>query len=183
MDPVTVEEAIAARLAPKEARSPDASYTLWEIRRWQLHRGVIYLDYDTAGSAVELRDQLRQIVACEFDLRWTWLRGFGFGVVVHSRSLPSDLHLLESCIDRRNRLSGVFQWVVFVSDEPSLAFGIHTWMEGYLSSVYRTLIATLKERQLPCQTFVSDKGAFFTFAQRIVRLKGVSLAEFRGEGE
>ena len=183
MDPVTVEEAIAARLTPKEPRSLSAPYALWEIRRLQLHRGVVYLRSETPSSASEIHERLRSIVADEFNLRWTWLRGFGFGAVIHTKSLPSDLHLLENCIDRRNRLCGVFQWVVFVSDEPAVAFGIHTWMEGYLSGIYRALLATVRAREIPCEAFVRDKGAFFAYAQRIVRLKGVSLAEFREAGK
>ena len=39
-----------------------------------------------------------------------------------------------------------------------------------------------KRRIDDAYAFVRDKGAFFAYAQRIVRLKGVSLAEFR-EGE
>lgn len=163
-----VEEAVQADLFKIAPKSPGSAHVLWEYKTWNLHRGVIYLDRsEPFSSARDVEQQLRQIVASEYRLGWAWLRGFAFGACVHAPNLPPDAAVLEKCIDTYNRLKGVFQWLVYVSDSPRVAFGVHTWIEGYLSKTYRRLLQQVILSGLACPSFVRDKGNFFAFAQKI----------------
>ncbi len=178
MDRDLIEQAVVGRLLPKRSAHPPANYHLWERKTWNLHRGVIYLECAGSSSAEDIHQSVRGVVASEFDLKWEWLRGFAFGACVRMSGIPADLHLLENCIDVRNRSRGVFQWLVFFSDEPAVAVGIHTWIEGYLSPVYHSIVGILRDAEIPCETFVRDQGAFFRFAQNAAALKGVKFPEF-----
>lgn len=175
-----IQNAIGSDLRDMRAKSGEGAYHLWEHRTWNVHRGVVFLEQrEPFASSQEVEDRLRSVVRDEFPLGWTWLRGFAFGACVKAPSLPTDGEKLEQIIDIRNRIKGVFQWLVYHSASPSVAFGIHTWTEGYLSPTYRRILEAIREGGTECQGFVRDKGLFFEFTQKMARAR---MEEFKDEG-
>jgi hypothetical protein len=53
---------------------------------------------------------------------------------------PDDLKAL---VDVRENEQGDLQWVVLVASDVRVALGVHTWVEGYLSPVYRDTFQAL----------------------------------------
>jgi len=53
---------------------------------------------------------------------------------------PDDLKVL---VDVRENEKGTLQWVVLVASDARIALGVHTWIEGYLSPVYRDTLQAL----------------------------------------
>jgi hypothetical protein len=166
-----IRDAVQSDLRELVTARASASYALWERKTLNIHRGVVFLQASSASSTAEmLLSQVRDTVSAEFNLTWSWLRGFGFGAVVYSRSFPSDIEKILGFIDRYNSSRGVFQWLIHVTDDLPMGFGTHMWAEGYLSGTYRRLIALLQARGMDCPSFVQDKGAFFSFLQSIGKL-------------
>ena len=178
MDQDLVEQAIGELLSPKPTLELRPELYLWEKKTWGLHRGLVYLEQDSFSSSRDIEEAVRDVVATEFNLKWEWLRGFAFGACIKAREIPGDLNAIEKCVDIRNRLQGVFQWLIFAADKPPFSFGIHTWTEGYLSPIFRNIAAAIEETETPCHTFVRDKGRFFEFAQKAIALKGARVPEF-----
>ena len=86
---------------------------------------------------------------------------FGVVGVVPSISLrPEDLKLL---VDIRENAKGTLQWVILVASDSKAAIGIHTWMEAYLSPVYRSIIQGLGKGGYLVATVMREKDGFMRF--------------------
>ena len=169
MDVEKFSQLVQPELSPLTVRDRSAATRIWECRTLNSHRAVIYLDERTRfSSTAEVQTRLRDLLSSALNLRWIWLRGFAYGVYIHAPNLPDDAELLEQCVDIYNNSKGTLQWLVFVSDDPAIAFGIHTWAEVKLSLTYRNIIAAIETGGGPrCQSFVRDKGAFFEFVTKL----------------
>lgn len=166
-----IQNAVQSDLRELVTGHPGANYVLWEKKTLNIHRGIVLLEpASSADGAKALHGQIRDVVNREFNLTWSWLRGFGFGAVILSRRFPSDIAKIIEFIDTYNTSRGVFQWLVYLTEDPPLGFGVHMWAEGYLSATYRRLVALMQASGVECPSFVRDKGAFFGFLQSIEKL-------------
>jgi hypothetical protein len=180
MNATIFERAVQPELMPVSVKTsvPSTVLRIWERRTLNSHRAVLYLDKQTPfHNAAEVQKTLRELVASQLNLRWIWLRGFSYGAFIHVPSLPDDVEALEKCVDIYGNNKGTLQWLIFVSDTPAIAFGIHTWAEVKLSTTYKSAIAAIERSGLPFHTFVRDKGAFFNF---VTKLKQNPLPDFKG---
>lgn len=128
-------------LKPKQPVSEEA-WRLWEKKNFNLHRGVIEWTVDEEFESVHhLALRVREGVRTEF--KPGWLRGFGFGTVLHVTSLSADFTEICGHIDTRNKKYGVWQWTILQFDDEKVALGLHTWLHGYLRPVYNSVLEQL----------------------------------------
>ena len=133
--------AVPRKLRPRnDLREPGWSF--WELRTFNMHRVVGLLhEYRQFAGARDFEAAIRGVVARHF--KPSWWRGMAFGVVAEvtvSSLGAGDLKLL---VDGRENAKGTLQWVVLVASEMHVAIGVHTWMEVFLSPVYRDTIRAL----------------------------------------
>jgi hypothetical protein len=148
----------------------ERGWTFWELRTLNRHRVVgLVNDYRRFADAHDLEAEIRGVVQRHF--KCAWWRGMAFGVVgdVAALSLkPDDLKLL---VDVRENPKGTLQWVILVAGETRAALGVHTWMEAYLSPVYRSILQALAGTGYHLATATRQKDGLMRF------LTGVADAE------
>ena len=66
-------------------------------------------------------------------------------------------------IDVRDNRKGTLQWIIVVARSSSAALGVHTWIEGYLSPVYRGVVRSLEASGFDLATATKKKGRLMTF--------------------
>jgi hypothetical protein len=137
---------IAATVVPRKLRPRndlrEPGWRFWELRNLNMHRVVGLLhEYRKFADAHDFEATIRGSVARHF--KASWWRGMAFGVVaeVTVGSLGADD--LKRLVDGRENAKGTLQWVVLVASEPHVVLGVHTWMEAYLSPVYRDTLRAL----------------------------------------
>lgn len=118
-------------------------WSLWQKKNFNIHRGLIEFTAPRVNSIDDLARDVRAGVQAEFQPGW--LRGFGFGAIIHFHELPSDFTNICRHIDTRNKRHGVWQWVIACLDEDKIAVAIHTWLHGYLRPVYDSILRSLDE--------------------------------------
>jgi hypothetical protein len=138
---IIASAAVQRRLRPRHDLS-EAGWTFWELRTLNLHRVVGLLkEYRQFTDAHDLGAEIRSVIGRNF--KRSWWRGMAYAVVagVAEVSLrPDDLKML---VDVRENQKGTLQWVILVASDAHIALGVHTWMEGYLSPVYRDTLQAL----------------------------------------
>lgn len=144
-----------------------ANWALWEKKNFNIHRGLIEFTAPDALSIHDLANQVREGVREEF--RPGWFRGFGFGAIIHFPKVPADFTEICQHVDTRNKLHGVWQWVVVCLDEEKVALGIHTWLHGYLRPVYDSVLEQLKKDGYNCESVDSEMDALIAKLQQIAK--------------
>jgi len=143
----------AGRLRPR-GDIPESDWRFWEKRNLNIHR-VVGLWTRGPSSAREIGIQTRATIARRF--RRAWWRGLGFGVVVEVRDVQGFPEEFRELVDGRENPKGTWQWLILVSRARKKASGLHTWIEGYLSPVYRGLLADLEERGFEVESVRKEK--------------------------
>lgn len=149
----------AGRLRPRED-IPESDWRFWERRNLNIHR-VVALWTGGASAAREIGTQTRATLGRRF--RRAWWRGLGFGVVVEVRDLERFPEEFQDLVDGRENPKGTWQWVILVSRSRRKAAGIHTWIEGYLSPVYRGLLGRLEEEGYEIESVRKEKDGLMRF--------------------
>jgi hypothetical protein len=120
-----------------------------------MHRVVGLLnEYRQFPDAHGLEAEIRGVVARNF--KRSWWRGMAYGVVAQVAAIslsPDDLKVL---VDVRENQKGTLQWVILVANDARSALGVHTWMEAYLSPVYRGTLQALADTG--CKVASARKG-------------------------
>ena len=142
--PAVIASAAVRRPLRPRTDLGESGWTFWELRTFNLHRvvGLLQADREFAG-ADDLGAEIREVVSRSFQ-RSRW-RGMAYGVVAEVAAIslrPDDLARL---VDIRENAKGTLQWVILVAGEGPVALGVHTWVEGYLSPVYRGALQALAE--------------------------------------
>jgi len=146
-------ELSAGRLQPRDdIREPD--WRFWERRNLNLHRVVALCRY-APPSARELAARCRDTLALHF--RCAWWRGLGFGVVVELREAAGFPEEYLPLVDGRANGQGTWQWLILVSGARRQAWGLHTWIEGYLSPLYRGVLDRLDEQGYSIESVRKEK--------------------------
>jgi hypothetical protein len=133
---------------------PESEWCFWEKRNLNIHR-VVGLWTGGPSSARTIGKETRATLARHF--RRAWWRGLGFGAVVEVRDIEGFPEEFRELVDGRENSKGTWQWVVLVSPEHRKAAGLHTWIEGYLSPVYRALLAFLHEQGFEIESVRREK--------------------------
>jgi hypothetical protein len=153
--------AVRQNLRPREDLD-EPGWTFWELRNINRHRVVgLVREHRPFADVHDLEAEIRSVVSRHF--KCAWWRGMAFGVVgdVPSISLrPEDLKVL---VDVRENPKGTLQWVILVASDPRAAIGIHTWMEAYLSPVYRSILQGLGNGGYHVATATREKDGLMRF--------------------
>jgi hypothetical protein len=161
-----------ALLTPKQPQSPDFSGALWVKNGINIFRGVI--DYRCGnGTPEEIADSVRDIVKREFSPGP--IVPFAFGVVLQFTCDPPEPGKMSYFIDTKARLRDTWQWVIVCDHALKTAYGIHTWMHGYLTPVYENLLHQLEQAGYKCtsQDLPTDK-VFIRIGQMNLRLAQIA---------
>jgi hypothetical protein len=152
-----------------------------------MHRVVGLLkEYRQFTDARDLGAEIRKVIARNF--KRSWWRGMAYGVVAGAAEVslrPDDLKML---VDVRENEKGTLQWVILVASDARIAVGVHTWIEGYLSPVYRDTLQALATTGCQITSVQRDKdglmkllvaGANLDVALHSFGAKRVAFPEFQ----
>ena len=153
LEALVTEASSAKRLKPR-TDLPDPEWSFWEKKNLNIHR-VVALWTRGSSSPREIEIQARAAVSRRF--KSAWWRGLGFGVVVDVRDVERFPDAFLPFVDGRANRSGTWQWVILVSPTRRRAAGLHNWIEGYLSPVYRGLLERLGERGFAVESGRKEK--------------------------
>ncbi len=154
--PAMVASAAARRQLEPRADVHERGWTFWELRNLNMHRVVGLLRADEPVADVSRLDAtIRGVLGRAF--KRAWWRGIAYGVVaeVGPVSVPADN--LTPLVDGRENSKGTMQWVVLVDASAHKVIGVHTWVEGYLGPVYRSVLQSLADQQFQIESVMKDK--------------------------
>ena len=92
---------------------------------------------------------------------------------------------LKILVDAYENEKGTMQWVILLAGDPREVTGVHTWIEGYVSPVYRAVLQALKERGCQVSSVRKEKDGVLRFltgvadARAMARTGQVAFPEFR----
>jgi hypothetical protein len=158
----------------------DPGWTFWELRNLNIHRVVALLETDAAFADVgALGSVVRPAIARHF--RRAWWRGLACGVVVGSGGEPWTPAQLSALVDERERRVAIVQWVLSVDAAGGAAVGVHTWLESYLSPVYRAALDGLASSGVRIATGIRERDGLLRLLTDVAELEGASFPAFHGE--
>lgn len=147
----------------------EPGWTFWELRTLNLHRVVgLVNEYRQFADAHDLGAEIRGVVSRHF--KSSWWRGMAYGVVAEVAAIslsPDDLKML---VDVRENSKGTLQWVILVASDARVALGVHTWVEGYLSPVYRRILQALTETGYQVASAKREKDGLMKFLTGVADL-------------
>jgi len=140
----------------------ERGWTFWELRTLNMHRVVgLAGEYRQFADARDLEAEIRGVLTRNF--KRAWWRGIAYGVVAEVSAIslsPGDLKLL---VDIRENNKGTLQWVILAASHVQTALGVHTWIEGYLSPVYRDILQALAARGYQVASAKREKDGLLKF--------------------
>ena len=157
---IVASAALPRRLAPRDDLAEPA-WTFWELRSLNMHRVVGLLNARREfRDARDLEMAIRGAVARHF--KRSWWRGMAYGVVAEATVMSLSADDLKRLVDVRENPKGTLQWVILVSSHARVAMSVHTWMEAYLSPVYRGALQALAARACRIASVRKDKDGLMT---------------------
>ena len=156
-DIVSIVDAAARErtLRPRnDLREP--GWRFWELRTLNRHRVIGLLNAARPFTdARDLEAEIRGGVSRNF--KTSWWRGMAYGVVAQVPAIATSPEDLRVLVDVRESSKGTLQWVILTASHASVALGVHTWMEAYLSPAYRSTLRGLTERGYRVSTATREK--------------------------
>jgi hypothetical protein len=147
----------------------EATWHLWEKKNFNIHRGVIEWSLDEDFKSInEIALRIREGVKTEF--RPGWLRGFGFGTVLHFKAVSEDFVQICDHVDTRNKKNGVWQWAILQFDDDKVAVGVHTWLHGYLRPVYDSILVQLEHDGYECMSADAEVDKLIATLMKVQRV-------------
>ena len=120
----------------------EPGWMFWELRTLNRHRVVGLVNpYRQFADAHDLEAEIRGVVSRNF--KRSWWRGMAYGVVADVAAISLGPDDLKTLVDIRENSGGDLQWVILVASHARGALGVHTWIEAYLSPVYRGTLQAL----------------------------------------
>ena len=157
-----VNSAVTPKAMQLRSDLSEPNWTFWERRTLNIHRVVGLSRTDRRVTDARTLDaEVRAAFARNF--RRAWWRGIAYGAVVNVGTLslaPDDLKIL---VDEYENNKGTMQWVILLSGDASKATGVHTWVEGFLSPVYREVLQALSDSGYKIESVMKEKNGLMTF--------------------
>jgi hypothetical protein len=146
-------------LEPMEAAFPQSDGMLWVKKGRNVFRGVIEIYLHDEGAAVAA-GLVRDIVKREF--KPGLIVPFAFGAILHFDGTSPNASEMANYIDTKARWRDTWQWVIVCDESRKAAYGIHTWVHGYLRPVYDDILRQLATRGYACTSQDKAVDKFFT---------------------
>jgi hypothetical protein len=142
--PSIIAAAARARNLGSRKDLAEPGWAFWELRTLNRHRVVGLLkEYRQFRDGRDLEGEIRRVVSRNF--KCAWWRGMAYGVVADVAAISLSLDDLKQLVDIRENSKGTLQWVILLAGNARTALGVHTWMEAYLSPVYRDALQALRD--------------------------------------
>src|SRR5262249_51214192 len=77
--------------------------------------------------------------------------------------------------DSYENSKGTMQWVVLLSGDGHAATGVHTWVEGFLSPVYRSILQRLQQRGYQITSIRKEKDGLLKFLTSVANGQTAAL--------
>jgi hypothetical protein len=159
--PVALLDIVASAVTPKamQLRSDlsEPGWTFWERRTLNIHRVVGLSHGDRPFTDARTLDtELRAALARNF--KRAWWRGIAYGVVVDVGTLTMALDDLKILVDEYENNKGTMQWVILLAGDAPRVTGVHTWVEGFLSPVYRAVLQALSDNGYQIESVMKEKN-------------------------
>lgn len=140
----------------------EPGWTFWELRTLNRHRVVgLVTEHRVFKDAPDLGTEIREVVSRHF--RVAWWRGMAYGVAADVPTIGLKAQDLTALVDVRDNSRGTLQWVVLAAGDAHAAVGVHTWIEGYLSPVYQSILQRLTVAGYRVATAVRQKDGLMRF--------------------
>jgi len=140
----------------------EPGWMFWELRTLNTHRVVgLAGEYRQFTDARDLETEIRGVLRRNF--KRAWWRGIAYGVVVEVSAISLRSADLKLLIDIRENEKGTLQWVILVANHARVALGVHTWIEGYLSPVYRDILQALVAKAYKVASVKRKKDGLMKF--------------------
>ena len=163
-----MKPAVDPQLLNHKTPMSESTWRLWEKKNLNIHRGVLEWTIDKKFESVnDIASSIRAGVKTEF--KPGWLRGFGFGTVLHLDSVSPDFAQICDHIDTRNKKNGVWQWAILQFDDDKVAVGVHTWLHGYLRPIYDSHLQKLRAAGYECESTDAKIDELINTLQKICR--------------
>jgi len=161
------------RLRPRRDVA-EQGWSFWELRNLNMHRVVGYhRALRRYSEPRELERDIRATVSRHF--KRSWWRGMAYGVVVHPVSLDSLASVLD-IVDNRDNRRGTLQWVVAISPDSRAAVAVHTWIEGYLSPVYRQILERLERERVDVSSMTRPRDGLAGVLFDVADLRAAAIS-------
>lgn len=158
----------------------EPGWTFWELRNLNLHRVVALLRaFRQFSDPPDLERDVRSTISRHFQRAW-W-RGMAYGVVVESASLQTLDGILEM-VDSRDSRKGTLQWMIAIAPGNPVAIGVHTWIEGFLSPVFRGVLEELDVQGFDVTRLTRPKDGLMGIIAEVADLRA-AITSFNVEQE
>jgi hypothetical protein len=140
----------------------EPGWTFWELRTLNMHRVIGLLsECRQFTGAHDLEAEIRGVISRNF--KRSWWRGMAYGVVAEVSLISLGSDDLKVLVDVRENEKGTSQWVVLVASDARIALGVHTWIEGYLSPLYRDTLQALAKTGYQVASAQKEKDGLMKF--------------------
>src|SRR5215469_793625 len=140
----------------------EPNWRFWELRNINMHRVVGLATENRQFTDVsDLGQEIRAVLQKNF--KCAWWRGIAYGVVMELSAISLAADDLKMLVDIRDNPKGDLQWVVLVSSDVRTVLGVHTWIEGFLSPVYRDVLQTLAAGGYHVASIMREKDGLLKF--------------------
>lgn len=140
----------------------EPNWRFWELRNINIHRVVgLATEYRQFTGASDLEQEIRAVLQRNF--KRAWWRGIAYGVVMELSAISLGADDLKTLVDIRENAKGDLQWVVLVSSDVRTALGVHTWIEGFLSPIYRDVLQALSAGGYHVASIKREKDGLLKF--------------------
>ena len=182
MNPPDLPSLVAAAAARRKLRLrgdlAEPGWSFWELRNLNMHRVVGLLQADRPfAAAQDLEREIRGAIARNF--KRAWWRGLAYGAVIEAAASSWNPDDLKAMVDIYENSKGVLQWVILVAQDTRTAVAVHTWMESYLSPVYREVLDGLTAGGYRVTTAIKGKDGLLKFLTGVSVARGVAFPDFR----
>lgn len=158
---IVTSTAAQRRLRPRTDRR-EPGWTFWELRTLNMHRVVgLVTEHRQFADARDLEAEIREVVSRNF--KCAWWRGMAYGIVADVPAITLSLDDLKVLVDVRDNAKGTLQRVILVTTEARVALAVHTWMEAYLSPMYRDILQALAETGCQVASARREKDGLMKF--------------------
>jgi len=139
-----LENLIGTKLAPVQFGA-SKEWKYWEHKTFNIHRAIVHwVPSEPISNLAEIKEKVRSKITKHF--KRSWWRGFGFGVVAEFNTPPGNLNDTRELVDKFDNSKGTWQWHLFLDHQSQLVICAHTWVAGYLSPIFESLVSHYEQR-------------------------------------